>query len=196
MLSKAKMKLVLASGSPRRKDLLTEAGIEFEIQPADVDEIEDWSLGIDELVSRNARLKAGAVSTIRPDSVVLGADTLVALDDQPLGKPSDLDHAFRMVKTLVGKTHVVCTGVCLTRQEPAWTLEFIERTFVTFRPLTDPQIHEYIGLINPLDKAGSYAAQDHGDFIIEKTEGSWTNVVGLPMEQLLVKLESSPDLSL
>lgn len=182
------MKLVLASGSPRRKDLLAEAGIEFEIQPADVEEIEDWSLGIDDLVGRNARLKAEAVAVERPAAVVLGADTLVALDDQPLGKPRDLDHAFEMLKSLVGKTHVVCTGVCLTRIEPALRIEFIERTFVTFRPLTDPQIREYLGLINPLDKAGSYAAQDHGEFIIEKTEGSWTNVVGLPMEQLLATL--------
>ena len=182
------MKLVLASGSPRRKDLLNEAGLEFEIQPADVDEIEDWSLGIDELVSQNASLKAEAVAAERPEAVVLGADTLVALDDQPLGKPSDLDHAFEMLKSLIGKTHVVCTGVCLTRREPALRLEFIERTFVTFRTLTDPQIREYLGSIEPLDKAGSYAAQDHGDFIIEKTEGSWTNVVGLPMEQLLANL--------
>lgn len=188
MLSKAPMKLVLASGSPRRKDLLEEAGLTFEILPAPIEEVEDWSLGIDPLVSLNARLKSEAVAADRADAIVLGADTLVALDGQPLGKPADLDHAFRMLKSLVGKTHVVCTGVCLTRHEPRRQLEFIERTFVTFRSLTDAQIHEYLGLIEPLDKAGSYAAQDHGDFIIERTEGSWTNVVGLPMEQLLAEL--------
>ncbi|MEM7012498.1 MAG: Maf family protein [Verrucomicrobiota bacterium] len=184
------MKLVLASGSPRRKDLLNEAGIAFEVQPAAVDENEDWSLGIDELVSCNARLKCEAVADLRPDELVLGADTLVALDGRPLGKPADMEHAFQMLKTLVGNTHVVCTGVCLTHREAHRQVEFIERTFVTFRVLTDAQIHEYLGLINPLDKAGSYAAQDHGEFIIEKTEGSWTNVVGLPMEQLTKVLES------
>lgn len=183
------MNLVLASGSPRRKDLLNEAGIAFEVQPAQVDEIEDWSLGIDELVSCNARLKCEAVADLRPDSLVLGADTLVALDGKPLGKPRDMDHAFQMLKTLVGNTHVVCTGVCLTQRESDRQVEFIERTYVTFRALTDDQIHEYLGLIDPLDKAGSYAAQDHGEFIIEKTEGSWTNVVGLPMEQLKVALK-------
>ena len=190
MVSKAAMKLVLASGSPRRKILLTEAEFEFEVQPAPVEEIEDWSLGIDELVSQNARLKSEAVADLKPSSVVLGADTLVALDGKPLGKPNDLDHAFQMLKTLVGATHVVCTGVCLTRREPAKQIEFIGQTFVTFRSLTDDQIHEYLSLINPLDKAGSYAAQDHGEFIIEKTEGSWTNVVGLPMELLLETLSN------
>lgn len=185
--------LILASGSPRRRDLMNEAGLEFRVLPADVEEIEEASLGIEELVSRNAKLKSRAVAQDHPGALVIGADTLVALDGHPLGKPRDMDHAFEMLQTLVGKTHVVCTGVCLSRNqtesEPE-CIEFIERTFVTFRPLLDDEIRAYLALINPLDKAGSYAAQEHGERIIERTEGSWTNVVGLPMESLLQQLES------
>ncbi len=180
--------LILASGSPRRRDLLEEAGLVFEVIPAPVEEIEDPELGIEALVSQNARLKAEAVAKRHPESIVIGADTLVALNGNPLGKPENLDHAFAMLKTLVGHTHIVGTGVCLAVGDRF--VEFIERTHVTFRKLTDADILHYLSLINPLDKAGSYAAQEHGELIIEKTEGSWTNVIGLPMERLLLELEN------
>lgn len=172
---------------------MNEAGLEFQVLPADVEEIEDPSLGIEALVSQNARLKSEVVAQEQTGALVIGADTLVALDGHPLGKPRDMEHAFAMVKTLVGKTHVVCTGVCLSRYpadgEPE-IIEFIESTYVTFLPLTDEEIRAYLALINPLDKAGSYAAQEHGERIIERTEGSWTNVVGLPMERLLEQLRA------
>ncbi len=180
--------LILASGSPRRRDLLAEAGLAFEVCPANVEEIEDPGWGIEALVSQNARLKCQAVAQEHPDAVVLGADTLVALDGEPLGKPTDLDHAFAMLSRMVGKTHEVCTGVCLHRHRPQYAVEFMERTLVTFKPLNASEIHSYLSLIDPLDKAGSYAAQDYGERIIERTEGSWTNVVGLPMERLLEHL--------
>ncbi len=181
--------IILASGSPRRKDLMTEAGLEFEVMPSPAEEVDDPHITIDALVSQNARLKCLAIAAKNPDSLVIGADTLVAIDNESLGKPKDLDHAFEMLKRLVGKTHVVCTGVCLYRGIPNYQVEFIESTQVTFKPLSDDQIREYLGMINPLDKAGSYAAQEHGEFIIEKTEGSWSNVVGLPMERLQAELE-------
>ncbi len=182
-------RLILASGSPRRRDLMEEAGLTFEVMPAPVEEIDDPGVGIDMLVAQNARLKAEAVSALHPGAIVIGADTLVALNGVPLGKPDNLDHAFEMLTTLVGQTHVVCTGVCLARGDSAPNVEFIERTRVTFRNLDEPEIRAYLSLIDPLDKAGSYAAQDHGERIIERTDGSWTNIVGLPMERLLSELE-------
>ncbi|MEM1293738.1 MAG: Maf family protein [Verrucomicrobiota bacterium] len=182
-------RLILASASPRRTDLMNKAGLTFEVIPADVDELEDPDLGIEQLVSRNAALKARHVSASHLDAVVIGADTLVALDGAPLGKPNNLDHAFEMLSRLVGKTHVVCTGVCLCLGEIGVEVQFIEQTHVTFRPLDEGEIRSYLALINPLDKAGSYAAQDHGERIIASTDGSWTNVVGLPMERLLAELE-------
>ena len=168
---------------------MNEAGLTFKVIPADVEELEDTRLGIEPLVSQNAALKARAVSKQHREAIVIGADTLVALDDHPLGKPKDLDHAFEMLSSLAGRTHVVCTGVCLSLGESGTDVQFIEQTEVTFRNLDATAIREYLGLINPLDKAGSYAAQDHGDRIIASTNGSWTNVVGLPMERLLAELE-------
>ena len=183
--------LILASQSPRRVDLLTEAGYAFEAIPANVDEAHDASLTPPELTCANARLKAHAISQQRPEAIVLGADTLVYVDDTPLGKPADVAEAITMLQRLVGRTHQVCTGVVLSRQSPEPTeLVFHTITEVTFHPLTKPQIEAYLSKINPLDKAGGYAAQDHGKDIIARTEGSWTNVVGLPMETLATKLEA------
>jgi septum formation protein len=176
--------LILASSSPRRRDLLEEAGYTFAVVPAEVEELADARLGAEELVRRNAVLKAQEVAVRHPETLVLGSDTLVALDGEPFGKPGDLEEAFAMLTRLVGRTHSVLTGVCLVHLAEGRELLFVEETRVTFRPLGPEQIRHYLGLINPLDKAGSYAAQEHGEFIIERTEGSWTNVVGLPMERL------------
>jgi septum formation protein len=180
--------LILASGSPRRRDLLEEAGYTFAVIPAEVEELADSRLGAEELVRRNAVLKAQEVAVRHPETLVLGSDTLVALDGEPFGKPGDLEEAFAMLTRLVGRTHSVLTGVCLVHLAEDRELLFVEETRVTFRPLGPEQIRHYLGLINPLDKAGSYAAQEHGEFIIERTEGSWTNVVGLPMERLALAL--------
>ena len=168
--------------------MMNEAGLAFEVLPADVTEIEDETLGIEALVSQNAKLKSEHIAANHPNATVIGADTLVALRDRPLGKPTDLNHAFQMLKSLIGQTHVVCTGVCLTQHNQRQE-SFVVQTTVTFRDLSDDQIRAYLGMINPLDKAGSYAAQDHGEFIIESTKGSWTNVVGLPMQELIEALD-------
>ncbi|MEM7147009.1 MAG: Maf family protein [Verrucomicrobiota bacterium] len=180
--------LILASSSPRRRDLLNEANFSFTIIPSPAEEIHDASLPPHELTEHNARLKAQAVAPNHPNATVIGADTLVFIDHQPLGKPRDLPHAIEMLETLTGRTHQVCTGVCLTRHATNQTHCFHEITHVTFLPLTRPQIESYLEKINPLDKAGAYAAQDHGNLIIEKTEGSWTNVVGLPITRLKSEL--------
>ena len=174
--------LILASASPRRRDLLREAGIRFEVVPSDAEEVHDVSLCAADLTEMNALRKAEAVAERFPERVVLGADTLVFLGKQIYGKPRDMDDAARMLGELTGRTHEVCTGVALVRLNPSRVRTFHVRTQVTFRALDEEEIHAYLSLIDPLDKAGSYAAQEHGEKIIAKVEGSWTNVVGLPME--------------
>jgi septum formation protein len=182
--------LILASGSPRRRELLDGAGYRFRVFPADVEEIHDPALSVEELVRHNAVLKARAVAGRFPRSIVIGSDTLVALDRLALGKPETLEEAFHMISRLSGRTHVVLTGVCLLRAGDARERVFVEETRVTFRELNEPEIRHYLSLINPLDKAGSYAAQEHGDLILQGIEGSWSNVVGLPMESLARALET------
>lgn len=180
--------LILASGSPRRKDLLREAGYDFEVILPEVDEEHDESAPMSALTGRNARRKGMAVSEHHPARVVLAADTLVSINGSVLGKPADLEEAVAMLSQLVGRTHEVCTAVCLARGNPAVLREFSVVTRVTFRPLSREQIDHYLTLIDPCDKAGAYAAQEHGDLIIEKVDGSWTNVVGLPMDEVTAEL--------
>jgi septum formation protein len=187
--------LILASTSPRRFDLMTEAGLTFLVVPAEVEEFHDEAVPVAELTQQNAALKAGWVAERHPESWVIGADTLVSVEQQALGKPADLEDAARMLRRLSGRTHVVGTAVCLIHAASGRKHEFLEETFVTFRPLDDAGIAHYLTLINPLDKAGSYAAQEHGEVIIEKVDGPYSNVVGLPMERLLTELKAVGALS-
>lgn len=177
-----KSRLVLASASPRRRQLLAEEGYDALVCPADIEESEAPWLTARELVLLNARRKCAAVASGRPADVTLGVDTLVALDGAALGKPRDLTHAREMLARLSGREHQVFSGVCLARGSDLVT--FVEETRVTFRPLGAAEIDAYLAKINPLDKAGSYAAQEHHEMIIAKTEGSWSNILGLPMERL------------
>lgn len=179
--------LVLASQSPRRVALLQEAGFEFETLPVDVEEAHDAALSPEQLTTANATAKALAGSQLRPGAVVIGADTLVYLDGEPLGKPRDMGEAVSMLKKLSGRPHHVCTGVALAR-DGAVVRQFAVISHVVFRPLTDEVIRDYYSKINPLDKAGAYAIQEHGGMIVDHTEGSWSNIVGLPMERLLDEL--------
>ncbi len=181
-------RLILASTSPRRFDLMMEAGLHFAVVPAEVEEFHDEAVPLAELTRQNAALKAEWVAARHPDTWVIGADTLVSIGRQALGKPADLAEAARMLGRLSGHTHVVGTAVCLVHAATGRRHEFLEETLVTFKPLTESEIAHYLTLINPLDKAGSYAAQEHGEVIIEKVEGAYSNVVGLPMERLLVEL--------
>jgi septum formation protein len=180
--------LVLASASPRRKRLLIECGYEVEVLPAAVEESTAEWLSVRELVLLNASMKSAALWATRPRAVVLGVDTLVSLDGEALGKPRDLATAAATLARLAGRSHQVYSGVCAALPASGRTVQFVEETTVTFRPLSRSDIAEYLELIDPLDKAGAYAAQEHGDRIIASTQGSWTNVLGLPMERLELEL--------
>lgn len=180
--------LVLASESPRRRELLRQAGVEFTVETAPSAEMHDDSLGLGELVMANARAKALAVAARHPLAIVLGADTLIRLDGRLLGKPADLDDARRMLRDLSGKTHEVATGVHLVRMEPRRHLEFHEITRVRFRVLDESTIKEYIARVDVTDKAGAYALQEYGEILVEAVEGSRSNVVGLPLARTLAAL--------
>lgn len=177
-------RLILASASPRRRDLLAEHGYDFAVAPADVEEIAPAHFTPREIVLWNARLKARTIARQHPHEIVLGVDTLVAFRGRIFGKPRDLDEAFAMVSELNGLPHEVFSGVCLLRAATGEENTFAEITRVHFRHLTPAQIHAYHARIAPLDKAGAYAAQDDRGELIERVEGSFTNVIGLPMEAL------------
>ena len=175
-------KIILASASPRRQKLMSDAGYHFEVLASDAEEISEKFMVPAELTAQNAIIKATLVAKSNEESIVIGADTVVSLDNEIFGKPYDLEEAVKMLARLAGRTHNVTTGVFIiqnTKKE-----SFHVNTEVTFKPLSKEEISKYVKIINPLDKAGSYAAQDHGELIIEKYSGSFSNVVGLLMDEL------------
>jgi septum formation protein len=171
--------LVLASASPRRQELLRDAGISFEVQPADIPEHPQPTEGAKECAERLAREKALAVARQRPQDCVLGADTVVVVEGQLLGKPSDAADAARMLRMLSGREHHVITGVCLVVRGEA--LVSSETTFVTVSEITDQEIADYVASGEPMDKAGAYAIQGIASRWIPRIEGDYSNVVGLPV---------------
>ena len=181
--------LILASNSPRRSELLREMGVEFQTIPSDASEAHNEQLTALEISQLNAYRKARVVAKKFPDALVLGADTLVYLDTTLFGKPANLDHAFQMLNQLQGRAHEVVTGVCLIHLRSHRQKIFVESTVVKFRPLNPGEIRAYLERINPLDKAGAYAIQEHGDKIVETISGSYSNVVGLPVERLQEELD-------
>lgn len=188
-MSRRPLPLVLASQSPRRIELLREAGYDFEVRVPEVEEAHDATLTPEALTIENARRKAVAGAALRPDALVIGADTLVYVDGDPLGKPRDLDEALAMMRRLSGRTHEVCTGVVLAWNAGAAYHGFHVITDVTFLPLTDDLIRAYHARVTPLDKAGAYGIQEASEMILERYTGSWTNVMGLPMERLVEELD-------
>jgi nucleoside triphosphate pyrophosphatase len=180
--------LVLASSSPRRAALLNEGGFEFEIALPRVEEKFSKTLTLRELTLWNAIRKGMSIAQMRPDAVVLAADTLVSLENQIIGKPADLDDAARMLQRLNGRTHEVCSAVAIYQRGGGRSVVFHENSHVRFHNLTDAAIDRYLAKVEPLDKAGAYAAQGSGAEIIAKIEGSFTNVVGLPMERTIAEL--------
>ncbi len=184
----AQLPFILASASPRRKDLLDEAGYVFEIHAPNVDEAHDESASLQDLTMENAAAKARFIAEQFPERLIIAADTLVCIGGRALTKPADMEEARDMIDSLAGRTHEVCTSVVLLCSAGEIERRFDAVTRVTFRPLTPAERDEYLTLINPLDKAGGYAAQEHGDRIIAAVDGSWTNVVGLPMEALATEL--------
>ncbi|HEX8698059.1 MAG TPA: Maf family protein [Myxococcaceae bacterium] len=174
--------LVLASASPRRRDLLSQLGLRFTVAAADLDETPLPAEAADVYVRRLAQEKARAVAARFPTAWVLAADTTVALGAELLGKPRDAAEARQMLTRLSGKTHNVYTGVALAGRTSAAT---VVRTGVTFRTLTVGEIDWYVGTGEPLDKAGAYAVQGKGGFLVAAVEGSPTNVIGLPLGETL-----------
>jgi septum formation protein len=158
--------------------------------PSDVREIHHDQLTAWEVAQVNAYRKARWVAKRFPDALVLSADTLVHLDGGLFGKPASLEDAYVMLEQLQGRTHQVVTAVCLLNLRSHRQKVFAESTAVTFRPLDAVKIRRYLNKVNPLDKAGAYAIQEEGDQIVEKISGSYTNVVGLPLERLAAELES------
>lgn len=180
--------LVLASSSPRRVALLSEGGFEFEIASPRVTEKFSTTLTLREVTLWNAIRKGMAIAQTRPDAVVLAADTLVALENQIIGKPANLSEAAQILQRLSGRTHQVCSAVAIYHQTLGKSAVFHESSRVRFRRLSDAMIQSYLAKVDTLDKAGAYAAQGGGAEIIAKIEGSFTNVVGLPMEKTVVEL--------
>lgn len=179
------MRLILASASPRRAELLTAAGIPFDVLAADVDESVRSGEAPEAYVERLAREKAAAVAGQAPGRPVLGADTAVLAGSTVLGKPSDTADARRMLHLLSGTRHQVLTGVCLFRgtaaRQPDTTEVRAAVTIVEFAPLTDEEIDWYVATGEPMDKAGAYAIQGRGSRFVVRIEGSYSNVVGLPV---------------
>jgi septum formation protein len=176
-------RVILASQSPRRRDLLTLIGVTHTVAPADIDE----SVGPDEMpephAERLARTKACTIASREPGAVVIGSDTIVVIDGRILGKPEDEADAARMLRLLSGRTHTVVTAVAVARD--ADVRSGVERVQVRFRPLTESTIAEYIRTREPMDKAGAYGIQGFGAAIIEGIDGDFFAVMGLPIGRML-----------
>jgi septum formation protein len=174
------MLIVLASASPRRQELLKNAGINFVVRPANIEEVQRAGEDPAAFAERMARDKARAVRASAFDSVTLGADTVVVAGDQVLGKPANAEDAARMLRLLAGRQHFVITGVCLIG--PDFEDVRSEKTAVYFTPLTEAEIRDYVSTGEPMDKAGAYAIQGRASRWISKIEGDYFNVVGLPVD--------------
>lgn len=183
--------LILASKSPRRKELLKQIGIPFVVVVSDAEEVSGNSWTPAALVVENAKRKARAVAEKYPDSPVLGADTVVSLEGKIFGKPKDKDEARKMLTALSGKMHEVTTGLALINRNEIRTTNVTTKVF--FDTMTKADIDAYIATDEPMDKAGAYAIQGKAARFIEKIEGSYSNVVGLPLNALI---QLSKDLNL
>ena len=182
------MNIVLASKSPRRKELLSLLDLQFDIITADIDETMDTSLPVADEVSRLSYEKAAAIrSKVSSDTIIISADTVVELDGVVMGKPKDESDAYNMLKSLSGNTHNVLSGVTVMRGD-----KHVSKTVITevhFRPLSDQEINTYIATKEPMDKAGSYGIQGRGSKFVEKIDGDYFNVVGLPVCTLSLMLK-------
>jgi septum formation protein len=181
---KGSFPFILGSGSPRRRELLGQIMSDYSVEVSDAEEIFSHPKGTLALVMENARIKASSVAQSNLQHWVLGADTLVALEERVLGKPKSIGEATEMLQFLSGQTHQVSTGLCLINRTLDYEETRVETSQVTFKEINDSTIAEYFKEVNPLDKAGSYAIQTRPDLIIKKFEGSHSNVIGLPLELL------------
>lgn len=173
------MKLILASASPRRRELLQQAGLTFEVIPSTVEENIPEDISQEERVKVLARLKAEDVFAAHPDATVIGSDTLVFFNGKALGKPGSEEKAKAMLRMLSGRVHTVSTGVCICSAER--TICFAETTEVEFFELSEEEITAYVASFEPMDKAGSYGIQGLGAVLVRRIVGDYNNVVGLPL---------------
>lgn len=177
------MALILASASPRRSEIMKLAGYDFTVMPTDADENIPDILNARQAAEHLSRLKSEAALKNADDGdTVISADTIVTIDEAIIGKPKDKDEAFRMLKTLSGKTHTVYTGVTVANLNSSET--FSEKTDVTFYKLSDDEIYAYIDTGEPFDKAGAYGIQGYGSVLVKKIHGDYFNVMGLPIAKL------------
>ena len=175
-------RLILASASPRRRELLGELGVPFTVVVAQVVEHEETTTDPRVMVAHNAALKADWVADRNPDAIVLGADTTVFIDQHALNKPADAAGARAMLRRLSGRTHTVFTGLAVRRRRDGLKIDDGVASEVTFKSIGDDVIEAYLARVHTLDKAGGYGIQDHSDMIVAGYRGSLTNIVGLPLE--------------
>jgi septum formation protein len=180
-------RLCLASGSPRRQELLESLGLDFVVSPSGIDETRTCREAPGDYARRIAKRKALEVAAHRTDDLIIAADTIVVVDEDILGKPTSLDEARKMLRALSGRWHEVLTALCLIAQSSGHTATGLERTQVKFARLTRAEIDWYLSTGEYADKAGGYAIQGYGSLLIERIEGDYFNVVGLPI-RLFYKL--------
>lgn len=181
-------KFILASSSPRRSELLGLLDIDFTVDSSDIEEVIEDNLTIIEVVQSLALQKAKDVSKRHQGEYVLGFDTLVVLDDIPLGKPKDKDDAYKMLKALSNRKHTVLTGCAIVKDD--YTDTFYDYAEVIFNKMSDEEINEYIDTLEPMDKAGAYGIQGYGAKYIRYIKGDYYSVMGLPIQKLYNKLRN------
>ncbi len=187
-LDKTMKNIILASQSPRRKELLEKCGIPFTCIPADIDETLQKDLSLTKAVREISYLKAKAILEAHPDSIVIGSDTIVALQGVVLGKPKTKEKAFEMLKRLQGNTHEVITGIAIISQQR--TFKDVSVSKVTFASMSDEEINEYIETGECFDKAGGYGIQGIGGRFISHIEGDYYSIMGLPLNIVYEELKN------
>lgn len=181
-MKQCRKNLILASGSPRRKELLELCGIPFEVEVADIDERLDLAADLEDEIKKLAYRKAEKVFENHPDAIVIGSDTIVVIDQEVLGKPKTDENARIMLKKLSGKVHQVITGVCVLSAERCES--FAVSTDVEFFPLSEEEISDYVATKEPLDKAGGYGIQGKGALLIKGINGDYYSVMGFPISRV------------
>lgn len=190
------MKVILASASPRRKEILQNTKLNFDIQKSDIEEVILENESPEDMVVRLAYEKAFDVAKRNTDRLVIGADTIVALDNEVLGKPKDKEEAYQMIKKLSNKTHKVITGISLINISHGMVVNDYVVSLVTFKDLSEDSIKDYINTNESLDKAGAYGIQGYGALLVDNIQGDYFNIVGLPISRLSDLLKNHFDINL
>lgn len=190
------MKVILASASPRRKEILQNTKLNFDIQKSDIEEVILENESPEDMVVRLAYEKAFDVAKRNTDRLVIGADTIVALDNEVLGKPKDKEEAYQMIKKLSNKTHKVITGISLINISHGMVVNDYVVSLVTFKDLSEDSIKDYINTNESLDKAGAYGIQGYGALLVDNIQGDYFNIVGLPISKLSDLLKDHFDINL